>query len=141
MHRIILQHNKKITDMEKEKVFQILNELTKDMRPLRLSFEDYAYIENEHKVECLSHMSTSDENITRVKETLDKLGEDLINIGVDFERFVMIIECNSQKELMMNEMDSIHDFCGKYIKDKKMCWGLSMHDGIEGVKITLVASR
>lgn len=127
--------------MEKEKVFQVLNELTKDMRPLRLSFEDYSYIENEHEVECFSHTSSTDEILIRVKEVLDKLGEDLLNTGIDFERFVMIIECNSQNELMMNEMDPIHDFCGKYIKEKKMCWGLSMHDGIEGVKITLVASR
>ena len=127
--------------MEKGKVLKILNELTKDMRPLRLSFEDYSYIENEHEVECFSHTSSTDEILIRVKEVLDKLGEDLLNTGIDFERFVMIIECNSQNELMMNEMDPIHDFCGKYIKDNKMCWGLSMHDGIEGVKITLVASR
>lgn len=127
--------------MEKGKVFQVLNELTKDMRPLRLSFEDYSYIENEHEVECFSHTSTTDELVTRVKEVLDKLGVELLNTGVDFERFVMIIECNSQKELMMNEMDPIHEFIVKYIKEKKMCWGLSMHDGIKGVKITLVASR
>lgn len=127
--------------MEKEKGFQILNELTKDMRPLRLSFEDYSYIENEHEIECFSHISSIDDNVTRVKEVLDHLGEDLLNSSIDFERFVMIIEYNSQNELMMNEMNPIHEFIVKYIKDKKMCWGLSMHDGIEGVKITLVASR
>lgn len=127
--------------MEREKVLKILNELTRDMRPLRLTFEDYSYIENEHEVECFSRTSTKDEILIRVKEVLDKLGEDLLNSGIDFERFVMIIECNTKNELMMNEMDPIHDFCGKYIKDKKMCWGLSMHDGIEGVRITLVASR
>lgn len=127
--------------MEKEKVFQVLNELTRDMRPLRLSFEDYSYIKNEHEVECFSHTSTTDEIVIRVKEVLDNLGEDLLNTGIEFERFFMIIECNSQNELMMNEMDPIHDFCGKYIKEKKMCWGLSIHDDIKGVKITLVASR
>ena len=127
--------------MEKEKVFQILNELTKDMRPLRLSFEDYSYIENEHEIECFSHISSIDDNVTRVKEVLDHLGEDLLNSSIDFERFVMIIEYNSQNELMMNEMNPIHEFIVKYIKAKKMCWGLSMHDDIEGVKITLVASR
>ena len=127
--------------MEKEKVLKILNELTKDMRPLRLSFEDYSYIENEHEIECFSHISSIDDNVTRVKEVLDHLGEDLLNSSIDFERFVMIIEYNSQNELMMNEMNPIHEFIVKYIKDKKMCWGLSMHDGIEGVKITLVASR
>lgn len=127
--------------MEKEKVFQILNELTKDMRPLRLSFEDYSYIENEHEVEYFSHISSIDDNVTRVKEVLDHLGEDLLNSSIDFERFVMIIEYNSQNELMMNEMNPIHEFIVKYIKAKKMCWGLSMHDDIEGVKITLVASR
>lgn len=127
--------------MEKEKVFQILNELTKDMRPLRLCFEDYCYLVDENEIECFSHTSTTDELVIRVKEVLDKLGEDLLNTGINFERFVMIIECNSLKELMMNEMDPIHKFIVKFIKDKKMCWGLSMHDGIEEVKITLVASR
>lgn len=127
--------------MEKEKVFQILNELTKDMRPLRLSFEDYSYLVNENEIECFSHTSTTDELVIRVKEVLDKLGEDLFNAGIDYDRFVMIIECNAQKELMMNEMNPIHEFIVKYIKAKKMCWGLSMHDDIEGVKITLVASR
>lgn len=111
------------------------------MRPLRLSFEDYSYIENEHEVECFSHISSIDDNVTRVKEVLDHLGEDLLNSSIDFERFVMIIEYNSQNELMMNEMNPIHEFIVKYIKAKKMCWGLSMHDDIEGVKITLVASR
>jgi len=131
----------KRADMEKEKVFQILNELTRGMRPLRLSFEDYSYLADEHEIECFSHASSTNENITRVKEILDKLGEDLLNTGIDFERFVLIIECNSQKELMMNEMEPVHEFCDKYIKGNKMCWGLSMHDGIEGVKIILVASR
>ena len=91
----------KRADMEKEKVFQILNELTRGMRPLRLSFEDYSYLADEHEIECFSHASSTNENITRVKEILDKLGEDLLNTGIDFERFVLIIECNSQKELMM----------------------------------------
>lgn len=127
--------------MEKEKVLKILNELTKNIRPLKIDLVEYSYLEKEHEVECFSHTSTTDEILIRVKEVLDRLGEDLFNAGIDFERFVMIIECNSQNELMMNEMDPIHDFCDKYIKEKKMCWGLSMHDGIEGVKITLVASR
>lgn len=91
-----MQHNQKSNIYGKEKVFQILNELTKDMRPLRLSFEDYSYIENEHEVECFSHISSIDDNVTRVKEVLDHLGEDLLNSSIDFERFVMIIEYNSQ---------------------------------------------
>lgn len=127
--------------MEKEKVLKILNELTKNMRPLRLSFEDYNYIEKEHEVECFFHTSSQDENVTRVKEVLDYLREDLFNTGIDFERFVMIIEYNSRNELMMNEMDPIHEFIEKVINDRKICWGVSEHDGIEGVKITLVASR
>lgn len=127
--------------MEKEKVLKILNELTKDMRPLRLGFEDYSYIKNEHEIECFSHISSTDENVVRVKEVLDKLGEDLINGGKYYEHFVMVIEYNSQNELMMNEMTPIHEFCEKFIKDKKMCWGLNQHEGIKGVKITLVASR
>lgn len=87
------------------------------------------------------HTSSQDENVTRVKEVLDYLREDLFNTGIDFERFVMIIEYNSRNELMMNEMDPIHEFIEKVINDRKICWGVSEHDGIEGVKITLVASR
>ena len=131
----------KRADMEKEKVFQILNELTRGMRPLRLSFEDYSYLADEHEIECFSHSSSTDELVIRVKEVLDKLGEDLLNSSIDFERFVMIIEYNSQNELMMNEMNPSHEFIVKFVKDKKMCWGLSQHDDIEGVKITLVASK
>lgn len=65
----------------------------------------------------------------------------VINMGNDFERFVMVIEYNFQNELMMNEMEPIHEFIVKFVKDKKMCWGLSQHDDIKGVKITLVASK
>ena len=130
--------------------------------------EDYGYLVNEHEIECFSHSSSTDELVIRVKEVLDKLGEDLLNSSIDFERFVMIIEYNSQNELMMNEMEPIHEFIVKFVmvieynfqnelmmnemepihefivkfvKDKKMCWGLSQHDDIEGVKITLVASK
>ena len=106
-----------------------------------LGMEDYGYLMNEHEVECFSHTSLTNENVVRVKEVMDKLGEDLINSGKDYERFVMIIEYNSQNELMMNEMEPIHEFCDKFINDKKLCWGLSQHDDIERVKTTLVASR
>ena len=128
--------------MEKEKVFQILKELAKNKKPMNnLGMEDYGYLMSEHEIECFSHSSSTDELVIRVKEVLDKLGEDLINMGNDFERFVMVIEYNFQNELMMNEMNPIHEFIVKFVKDKKMCWGLSQHDDIEGVKITLVASK
>ena len=127
--------------MEKGKVLKILNELTKDMRPLRLSFEDYSYIENEHEVECFSHISSTDDIIINVKKKLDNYGTDLFNASSEVKCFLMTVEFISWNEQMMNELDPTHEFCKKYIKDNKMCWGLSMHDGIEGVKITLVASR
>ena len=128
--------------MEKEKAFQILSELAKNKYPMNnLGMEDYGYLMSEHEIECFSHSSSTDELVIRVKEVLDKLGEDLINMGNDFERFVMVIEYNFQNELMMNEMEPIHEFIVKFVKDKKMCWGLSQHDDIEGVKITLVASK
>lgn len=127
--------------MEKEKVFQILKELAKNKKPMNnLGMEDYGYLVNEHEIECFSHSSTN-EIFIRIKEVFDKLGEDLLNTGIDFERFVMVIEYNSQSELMIDELDPIHEFIVKFVKDKKMCWGLSQHDDIEGLKITLVASR
>ncbi len=128
--------------MEKEKAFQILSELAKNKYPMNnLGMEDYGYLMSGYEVECFSHTSLTNENVVRIKEVLDYLGEDLFNTGIDFERFVMIIEYNSQNELMMNEMEPIHEFCEEFVKDKKLCWGLSQHDDIEGVKITLVASK
>lgn len=127
--------------MEKEKVLQILNELTKNMHPMKMDVKDYAYLENEHRVAYFSYSSSTDENVIRVKEVLDNLTEELLNEGGAYERFVMIIEYSPHNELMMNEMAPIREFFEKFIKDKKLCWGLSEHDGIEGVKITLVASR
>ena len=128
--------------MEKEKAFQILSELAKNKYPMNnLGMEDYGYLMSEHEVECFSHTSLTNENVVRIKEVMDKLGKDLINLGKDYERFVMIIEYNSQNELMMNEMAPIHEFCEEFVKGKKLCWGLSQHDDIDRVKITLVASR
>lgn len=127
--------------MEKEKVLQILNKLTKNMHPMKIDVEDYAYLESENQVAYFSCSSSTDENVIRVKEVLDNLTEELLNVGVFYERFVMVIEYSLHNELMMNEMDPIRDFFEKFIKDKKLCWGLSEHDGIEGIKITLVASR
>lgn len=127
--------------MEKEKVLQILNKLTKNMHPMKIDVEDYAYLESEHQVACFSYSSSTDENVIRVKEVLDNLTKELLNVDVAYDRFVMVIEYSPHNELMMNEIDPIREFFEKFIKDKKICWGLSEHDGIEGVKITLVASR
>lgn len=127
--------------MEKEKVLQILNKLTKNMHPMKIDVEDYAYLESENQVAYFSYSSSTDENVIRVKEVLDNLTKELLNVDVAYERFVMVIEYSLHNELMMNEMNPIRDFFEKFIKDKILCWGLSEHDGIEGIKITLVASR
>ena len=47
--------------MEKEKVLKILNELTKNMRPLKIDLVEYSYLEKEHEIECFSHISSTDE--------------------------------------------------------------------------------
>lgn len=127
--------------MEKEKVLQILNELTKNMHPMRIDVEDYAYLESEHQVEYFSYSSSTDESVLRVKEVLDNLTKELLNEGNNYDSFVMIVEYSSRNPLLISEIEPIHDFFEKFIKDRKLCWGLSEHDGIEGVKITLVASR
>lgn len=127
--------------MEKEKVLQTLNELTKNMHPMKIGMEDYCYITSEYEAECFSHSASTDESVKRVKEVADKLGEDLINTGNDFDRFIMIIEYNPHNEMMMNEMMPIHEFCKRFIRDKKLLWGISRNDNVDGLKITLVASR
>lgn len=38
--------------MEKEKVLKILNELTKNIRPLKIDLVEYSYLEKEHEIEC-----------------------------------------------------------------------------------------
>ena len=131
--------------MKKEKVLKILNELneqTKNKKPMiHLGIEDYGYLQYEHEIECFSHSSSTKENVVRVKELVEKLQKDLINTDKRFEHFIMIIEYNSQNEIMINEMEPIYDFCKLYDKEKKLCWGLNMNDCIDGIKITLIASK
>ena len=127
--------------MEKEKVLQILDNLTKYRFVIGpLSRDDYGYIMDENEVVCFSHSST-DGIVIRIKEITNKLGEDLINTHNDYDRFIMIIECNPKNEMMMAEMEPIQDFYNRFIGCKKLLWGLSQHNDIEGVKITIVASR
>lgn len=127
--------------MEKEKSLKILNELTKDMLLFKIDLVDYSNLENEHEVECFSHISSTDEIIIQVKRKFDNYCTDLFNASSGVKCFLMTVEFIPWNEMMMNELDPTHEFCEKYIKDKKMCLGLSKYDDVEDVKITLVASR
>ena len=127
--------------MEKEQVLKILNELTKHMRPLKIDLVEYSYLEKEHEIECFSHISSIDEIVIQVKRKLDNYCIDLFNASSEVKCFLMTVEFISWNEMMMNELDPTHEFCEKYIKDSKMCWGLSKYDDVEDVKITLVVSR
>lgn len=125
--------------MEKEKVLKILNELTKKMRPLKIDLVDYDSLEKEHEIECFSHISSTDDIIIKVKKKLDNYFTDLFNASSEVKCFLMTVEFISWNEQMMNELDPTHEFLKKYIKDNKMCLGLSKYNDVEGVKITLVA--
>ena len=127
--------------MEKEKVLKILNELTRDMRPLKIDLVDYDSLEKEHEIECFSHISSTDDIIIKVKRKLDNYCTDLFNASSEVKCFLMTVEFISWNEQMMNELDPTHEFLKKYIKDNKMCWGLSKNDDVEEMKITLVANR
>lgn len=127
--------------MEKEKVLKILNELTKKMRPLKIDLVGYDSLEKEHEIECFSHISSTDDIIINVKRKLDNYCTDLFNAISEVKCFFMTVEFIFWDEQMMNELDPTHEFCEKYIKDNKMCLGLSKHNDVEGVKITLVANR
>lgn len=127
--------------MEKEKVLKILNELTRDMRPLKIDLVDYDSLEKEHEIECFSHISSTDDIIIKVKRKLDNYCTDLFNASSEVKCFLMTVEFISWNEQMMNELEPTHEFLKKYIKDNKMCWGLSKHDDVEEMKITLVANR
>lgn len=127
--------------MEKEKVLKILNELTRDMRPLKIDLVDYDSLEKEHEIECFSHISSTDDIIIKVKRKLDNYCTDLFNASSEVKCFLMTVEFISWNEQMMNELDPTHEFLKKYIKDNKMCWGLSKNDDVEDMKMTLVANR
>ena len=127
--------------MEKEKVLKILNELTKKMRPLKIDLVDYDSLEKEHEIECFSHISSTDDIIIKVKKKLDNYCTDLFNASSEVKCFLMTVEFISWNEQMMNELDPTHEFLKKYIKDNKMCWGLSKNDDVEDMKMTLVANR
>lgn len=127
--------------MEKEKVLKILNELTKNIRLLKIDLVEYSYLEKEHEIECFSHISSIDEIVIQVKRKLDNYCIDLFNASSEVKCFLMTVEFISWNEMMMNEMEPIHEFCEEFVKDKKLCWGLSQHNDIDRVKITLVASR
>lgn len=125
--------------MEKEKVLKILNELTKNIRPLKIDLVEYSYLEKEHEIECFSHISSTDDIIINVKRKLDNYCTDLFNAISEVKCLFMTVEFISWNERMMNKLDPNHEFYEKYIKDNKMCLGLSKHNDVEGVKITLVA--
>lgn len=127
--------------MEKEKVLKILNELTKKMRPLKMDLVGYGCLENKHEIECFSHISSTDDIIIKVKKKLDNYCTDLFNASSEVKCFLMTVEFISWNEQMMNELDPTHEFLKKYIKDNKMCWGLSKNDDVEDMKMTLVANR
>lgn len=127
--------------MEKEKVLKILNELTRDMRPLKIDLVDYDSLEKEHEIECFSHISSTDDIIIKVKRKLDNYCTDLFYASSEVKCFLMTVEFISWNEQMMNELDPTHEFLKKYIKDNKMCWGLSKNDDVEDMKMTLVANR
>lgn len=127
--------------MEKEKVLKILNELTKNIRPLKIDLVEYSYLEKEHEIECFSHISSTDDIIINVKRKLDNYCTDLFYASSEVKCFLMTVEFISWNEQMMNELDPTHEFLKKYIKDNKMCWGLSKNDDVEDMKMTLVANR
>lgn len=127
--------------MEKEKVLKILNELTRDMRPLKIDLVDYDSLEKEHEIECFSHISSTDDIIIKVKRKLDNYCTDLFNAISEVKCLFMTVEFISWNERMMNKLDPNHEFYEKYIKDNKMCLGLSKHNDVEDMKMTLVANR
>lgn len=128
-------------DKEKEQAFKILDNLTNNgLWTVRLDKKDYGYIENEKDVVCFSYSSLIDKKDKRFKEVFDKLAEDLLNTGKEYQHFIMAIEYNTN-EPRMSEMDLFYEFYCKFIKGKKLSWGLAQHNGIETLRITLIASR
>lgn len=128
--------------MEKKRILQILEDLTKNKYPMNnLDREDYSYLENENEVVYFSHVSTTDEVIVRMKQVIDKMAEDLLGNGNEYERFIMIIEYNRANEMLMVEMASIYHFIELCIKDKKLIWGLSENNDINHLRFTIIASK
>ena len=87
--------------MEKEKVLKIFNELTKNIRLLKIDLVEYSYLEKEHEVECFSHISSIDEIVIRVKRILDNYCIDLFNASSEVKCFLIIVEFISWNEMMI----------------------------------------
>ena len=84
-----------------EKVLKILNELTKNIRLLKIDLVEYSYLEKEHEIECFSHISSTDEIVKRVKRKLDNYYIDLFNASSKVKCFLMTVEFISWNEMIL----------------------------------------
>ena len=112
---------------------------------VNLDFEDVTTVLRDGGVAVMSTGYGEGEN--RVTKALEEaLKSPLLNQNDIFNSRKVLLNINfcsdnDQDSLMMEEMNEIHEFMGKFRQDVETKWGLATDSGLEGkVKITLLAT-
>lgn len=109
---------------------------------MNLDFNDVKTVLKDGGVAIMSTGYGQGEN--RVNQAItDALNSPLLNNNDIFnsKKVLFVITFSSQNELMMTEMDEIHEFMTKFGKDFETKWGLYIDDSLEDkVKFTILAT-
>lgn len=80
----------------------------------------------------------------RVSEAIeDAINSPLLNNNDVFnaKKILINISCSEEHPLMMEEMNALHDFMGKFSRDIDVIWGSAIEEELDGkVKVTLLAT-
>ncbi len=80
----------------------------------------------------------------RVNDAIeDAINSPLLNNNDVFsaKKILINLSCSSEHPLMMEEMNALHDFMGKFSREIEVIWGSAVEDSLEEeVKVTLLAT-
>jgi cell division protein FtsZ len=106
---------------------------------------DFADVSTIMKNGGVAIMSTGfGEGDTRVSDAMnDAMNSPLLNNNDVYKakKLLFNISCSNDKELMMHEMDQIHEFSARFKEKMDLIWGISFDDTLgEQLKVTLLAT-
>ncbi len=109
---------------------------------INLDFNDVKTVLKDGGVAIMSTGYGQGEN--RVSQAItDALNSPLLNNNDIFnsKKVLFVITYNPNNEIMMNEMDEIHEFMSRFGKDVETKWGLYTDDSLENkIKFTILAT-
>lgn len=145
----MVQYNliKKTKDMDenlllnRRKAIKFLDEFVERCKSeSSLKKEDYAYLGCEQEIDIFSHNSDEDVNV-RAKNIVRDLWCDIKYHKSEFQRFIIIFEFNAQNEMRMSEIEPTKDLYRRFFLKKSVIWGLSDNNNVNGLRITIIASK